>query len=130
MIGYYVHHTGYGHLSHAMSISAHIQQPVTVLSSLPPPCGWSHPWVRLPRDDSSPKPINPTAHGRLHWVPIADRGLQGRMALLAEWIANARPAAIMTDVSVEVGVLARLMGVPVISMNRTGFDGDSQHPEG
>lgn len=130
MIGYYVHHVGHGHLSHAMSISACLRHPVTVLSSLPRPTVSSRPWVWLPRDDSNPSPVDPTASGQLHWAPIADRGLQDRMARLADWIAQARPSAIVSDVSVEVSALARLMGVPVVSMALPGARGDPAHQLG
>lgn len=127
MIGYYAHHVGRGHLSRAMSICAYMQEPVTILSSLPRPSGWTGSWVQLPRDDSDPSPVEPTANGQLHWVPIGDHGLQDRMARIAEWIAHARPTAMMVDVSVEVCALTRLMGVPAVSMVLPGTRADPAH---
>lgn len=127
MIGYYAHHAGRGHLSQAMSICAHIHEPVTILSSLPRPASWSGLWVQLPRDDSTSRPVDPTASGHLHWVPVGDRGLQDRMARIAGWIARERPAAMMVDVSVEVCALTRLMGVPVVSMALPGIRNDPAH---
>ena len=34
MIGYYIHHHGAGHLNRAISIGAHLRQPVVALTSL------------------------------------------------------------------------------------------------
>ena len=78
MIGYYVHHHGTGHLHRAMTVAAHLPQPVTGFSSLPRPEPWPGPWVQLPRDDSAPSyaAADATARGLLHWAPLADGGLR------------------------------------------------------
>lgn len=126
MIGYYVHHVGRGHLRSATCIAAALDDELTGLSSLSRPSGWSGPWIELERDDTAPA-RNPSAHGALHWAPLHDPGLAARMARIAEWIAEVRPAALVVDVSVEVAAFARLMGVPVVVVALPGDRSDPAH---
>jgi hypothetical protein len=127
MIGYYIHHQGRGHTNRALAIAAELDQPVTGLSSQPRPDGWTGDWVELSRDDDGVDPREVDAYGRLHWVPVHDAGLRDRMAEISKWIAEARPQVIVVDVSVEVAVLARLFGVPVISVVLPGVRADEAH---
>lgn len=127
MIGYYIHHVGAGHLQQARCIAAELSGDVTGLSSLARPAGWPGDWVRLPRDDAAAYAVRPTASGQLHWAPLHDTGLRGRMAAIAAWISQAAPSVMMVDVSVEVSVLARLMGVPVVTMVLPGSRSDQPH---
>ncbi|WP_159926724.1 MULTISPECIES: glycosyltransferase [Nocardia] len=128
MIGYYIHHHGCGHLLRAQCIRAHIDQPVVALSSLSPA---SHQGfddtVELPAGDRAAGADDPTAGGMLHWVPRRDPGLADRMAAVAAWIADTRPDALVVDVSVEVALLARLHGVPVVAMALPGTRTDPAH---
>jgi UDP-N-acetylglucosamine--N-acetylmuramyl-(pentapeptide) pyrophosphoryl-undecaprenol N-acetylglucosamine transferase len=130
VIGYYVHHVGRGHLRNATCIAAALDDEVTGLSSLPRPAGWQGPWIELERDDGGHPVRDPTADGRLHWAPRQDRGLAARMARIAEWIDTAHPAALVVDVSVEVAVFARLMGVPVVVRALPGDRSDPAHQLG
>jgi hypothetical protein len=125
VIGYYVHHQGLGHLQRARSILTHLDGSATLLSSLPAPDS-SHRWVRLPLDNLT-RPPDHTAHGTLHWVPRHDRGLRNRMAILADWIDAADPDLMVVDVSVEVAVMCRLMGVPTVVMAMPGDRSDRAH---
>ncbi|CAM5249692.1 glycosyltransferase [Streptomyces badius] len=129
MIGYYVHHHGSGHLHRARSIAAHAPFPVTGLSSLQAPEGWPGPWVSLPRDDDGDPDTfgDVTAGGRLHWAPVLHGGLRGRMARIAEWIAATSPALLVSDVSVEVALLARLLGTPTAVAAMRGERTDAPH---
>ncbi|WP_101525350.1 glycosyltransferase [Nocardioides houyundeii] len=132
MIGYYVHHHGDGHRHRMESVAARLAEPVTVLSSLAPPAGSRRPWVVLDRDDEGPAAdadvdADVDAGGRLHWVPRHDRGLAARAAQLTRWITEARPSALVVDVSVEVGLLARLCGVPVVTVVMPGRRTDPAH---
>lgn len=126
MIGYYVHHQGRGHLHRATSIAAHVQGEVTVLSSLPRPATWPGPWVPLP-PDTTDAPVDPTASGRLHWVPVHHPGHRERMGIIADWIRRENPALFVSDVSVEAATLARLMGVPVVVAAMRGDRRDQAH---
>ncbi|MFD3869266.1 glycosyltransferase [Streptomyces sp. NPDC058623] len=126
MIGYYVHHQGRGHLHRAMCIAAHVEEEVTILSSLPRPADWPGPWVPLP-EDTADAPGDPTAHGRLHWVPTHHPGHRERMGAVAEWIRWKSPALFVSDVSVEAATLARLMGIPVVVAAMRGDRQDEGH---
>ena len=129
MIGYYVHHQGNGHLHRAMTVAPHLDEPVTGLSSLPRPESWTGPWLQLPRDDSAASyaGADVSANGELHWVPLGDPGLRERMAALSTWIERHAPTVMLVDQSVEVGLLARLHGVPVVAMTAPGRRTDSPH---
>jgi hypothetical protein len=127
VIGYYIHHHGRGHLHRAMAVAAATETVVVGISSLPRPPEWIGPWMVLPRDDDGPEPIDASAHGRLHWVPEMDAGLTARMAEISSWIADIEPALMVVDVSVEVSLLARLHGIPVVTMVLPGDRRDSAH---
>jgi hypothetical protein len=49
------------------------------------------------------------------------------MAALSSWIQSCRPDAVVSDVSAEVALLARLHGVPVISVVLPGDRSDPAH---
>lgn len=140
MIGYYIHHHGRGHLHRAAAVAAQLTEPVTALSSLPEPAA-PHPfaaWLRLPHDDDAAAdlaaatahdgpPRAHTAGGALHWAPLGSAGYRDRMAMLAGWLTTHRPRLLVTDVSVEVTVLARTLGVPVVVMAGAGRRDDAPH---
>lgn len=126
MIGYYVHHHGRGHLSRAIAIAAALNNEMTGISSLPRPAQWRGDWIELPQDDAR-DPLDPDAHGRLHWAPLYANGLRDRMGMISAWIAAECPSAIVVDVSVEVALLARLHGVPVITVAVPGRRDDHAH---
>jgi hypothetical protein len=124
VIGYYVHHQGSGHLRRMSALTAKMQTPVTVLSSLPP--DGSHDWVRLAPDDEG-EPVDPDAGGVLHWAPRHDPGMRTRMAQVAEWIRRASPSLVVVDVSVEVALQVRLTGTPVVVVAMPGERFDRAH---
>jgi len=129
VIGIYAHHQGDGHLARATAIAAHLRTPATLLSSRPAPAGWPGPSVLLARDDDpAPGPLaDPTAGGALHWAPLHHDGLRERMGQLAAWIAAERPRLLVADVSVEVALLARLTGTPVVIVAQPGRRDDPAH---
>ena len=127
VVGYYVHHVGSGHLHRARAVAEAMGRPVVGLSSLPRPAGWLGDWVVLDRDDDATGADDVTAHGHLHWVPRHDPGLRRRMSAIAGWIGAARPGVLVSDVSVEVTLLARLHGVPVVSYVLPGDRTDPAH---
>ncbi len=129
MIGYYIHHHGQGHLARAMAIASALDEPVTGLSSLPRPEGWGGGWLTLPLDVADPA-VDADANGRLHWAPLRSAGLEARMAAVSAWIERTSPAAIVVDVSVEVALLARLHGVPVVVVALPGGRADASHALG
>ncbi|MGU3293047.1 glycosyltransferase [Williamsia sp. M5A3_1d] len=131
MIGYYAHHHGVGHMTRSASIAGALDEPVTVLSSRRPPP--DHPavdWLDLPLDvpaDPLGEVGDPTARGTLHWAPTGVAGLTDRMAAVAAWIDRVRPSAVVVDVSVEIAVFVRLMGIPVVMMAMPGDRTDGPH---
>jgi len=128
MIGYYVHHHGFGHLARAMSIAERMRRPVTVLTSRAVPA--ANPFsavVPLPRDDAAARVCEPNAHGALHWAPLLDEGYRARMTTIAQWAHDARPEAFVVDVSVEVATLVRLLGIPLVVMALPGQRVDDPH---
>ncbi|MCB5166500.1 hypothetical protein LG634_16840 [Streptomyces bambusae] len=127
MIGYYVHHHGVGHLHRALCIAEQMRTPVTGLSSLDAPPDWPGPWVRLPWDNGPGAMADVRAQGRLHWAPLQHPGYRDRMAAIADWIGRARPALLVSDVSVEVTCLARLFGIPVVVAAMRGRRRDPAH---
>jgi hypothetical protein len=129
VIGYYVHHHGSGHLHRATALAraaADRDLAVTGLSSLPRPHDWPGAWLTLPRDDGDTA-LRPTAHGHLHWAPLGHDGLRERTTTISAWIEESRPDAVVVDVSVEVTLLVRLHGVPVVSVVLPGARGDAAH---
>lgn len=83
--------------------------------------------MTLARDDCAATVAEPTAYGALHWAPHHDAGLSERMQTLARWVADARPDAVVVDVSVEVATFVRLLGVPVIVVAQPGKRVDQPH---
>jgi hypothetical protein len=126
MIGYYIHHHGRGHLARATAIARALDAPITGLSSLPRPADWPGNWVELPLDDAD-RAVDPRAHGRLHWVPLHSTGLRARGTAISNWISSSQPSVMVVDVSVEVTLLARLHGVPVVVFALAGERRDAAH---
>lgn len=126
MIGYYVHHQGSGHRQRALAVQRAGELELVALSTAPRPAGWSGDWCLLPDDDTGPG-TDPTAGGRLHYVPQGATGLRARMAALSSWFEAARPDALVVDVSVEVALLARLHGIPVVVVAQPGRRHDPAH---
>ena len=127
MIGWYVHDHGRGHLQRLLCIAAQLRTPVTALSTLPRPAGFQGGWVQLPDDLPTGADQDVTAGGTLHWAPRHHVGLRERSAAIAAWVAAARPWLVVVDVSVEVAVLVRAMGVPVVVTAMRGDRGDRAH---
>lgn len=125
MIGYYVHHQGLGHRTRALQIARRLRTPVIGFSSLPAPEGWPGEWCALPTDETT-WPLDPTAHGTLHWAPLDVPGLRERNLRLVEALAD-KVSVLVVDVSVEVTLLARLMGRRVAIMAMRGERTDLPH---
>jgi hypothetical protein len=132
MIGYYAHHHGVGHVTRSDAIARRLGEPITVLSSRArPPEHAAAEWIALPLDvndtvgEAAADDIS--AGGVVHWAPHDVDGLTARMAIIADWVARERPRAVVVDVSVEVAIFLRLMGVRVIVMAIPGHRADPVH---
>jgi hypothetical protein len=129
MIAYYVHHQGSGHRQRAVAVAANLRPPVLGLSSGAPPDGWPGVWVRLP-DDADGVDVataDVTAGSTFHWLPRRHEGLRRRMGRISSILAGEDVRLLVCDVSVEVSVLARLHGVPVVVMAQPGERTDRPH---
>lgn len=132
MILYYVHHHGSGHAHRAASVAARCRTGVVGVGSRPAPDGWPGEWVTVPADtddavEADPATRDVTARGTLHWVPRHHDGLRDRMAAISSLLAARDVRAVVSDVSVEIALLARLHGVPVAVMAQPGRRLDRPH---
>lgn len=129
MIGFYVHHQGSGHVHRATAIARSLRTPAVGFSSLPMPETWPGRWIRLPDDAAAVDraTADVTAGGTLHWAPRHHPGLAARTGLIGAELASGRVRLLVADVSVEVAVLARLHGVPVVVVAQPGDRTDAPH---
>ncbi len=125
-VAWYVHHQGAGHLARLGATAPHLDEPPVVLSSLPRPAGSTLDWVDLPLDLAR-APEDADARGTLHWAPLRHAGLRARMALVADALARVRADVLVADVSVEVALLARLLGIPTVLVAQRGTRTDAPH---
>ena len=130
-IAYYVHHQGQGHRRRATAVARALSIPVTGIGTGVAPQGWPGDWVELAPDDDpvveDPALADVTAGDALHWVPRHHPGLLHRQWQIVDWLARARPALLVVDVSVEVTLLARLCGIPVVVGAMPGDRTDAVH---
>ena len=140
MIGWYVHHHGWGHVTRMLAIRRHLDDEVTVFSSLEAPAGLDDrtTWGSLPADadpvvgdDGLTREASDlgdvTARGALHWAPVGHPGHRQRLAIIADWIARSPVSAFVVDVSVEITAFVRLMGVPTVAFAQPGDRTDAPH---
>jgi hypothetical protein len=129
-IGYYVHHQGVGHWQRATALARLMRRPCVLLGSIPAemthgaPC----PVVALP-DDAPAGGDYGDIKGvpGLHFAPLGHDGLRRRAAMMASWIAGARPALMVIDVSVEAAILSRLLSTPFLYFRLAGLRDDPPH---
>lgn len=134
-VGWYVHHQGRGHLARLLAIAPHLDAEIVCFSSiaepedLPANCSWTP----LERDDdtaadgSDPRTADPTAGGLLHWAPLGHAGHRRRLARIAAGVSEPPVDAFVVDVSVEVTLLARLLGVRTAVIAQPGRRDDDAH---
>ena len=125
MIGIYAHHHGSGHIQRCREIQKALRelgQEAVILSTS------DSGDVRLADDAGHGQHGRAmTAGGTIHYAPYGNAGLRERFATIAAWIRDNNPYAFYVDVSVEVGVFIRLMGVPVIAHAMPGLRDDAPH---
>jgi len=131
-IGWYVHHHGRGHLTRMLAIAPHLDAEIVCFSSLAQPDALPAgvTWITLPRDDDPAPRLphdDPAVRGALHWAPLHHPGHRSRFATIAAAVAGLRLAAFVVDVSVEVTLLVRLLGVPVVVITQPGVRDDDPH---
>lgn len=130
-IGYYVHHQGDGHRQRAAAIARAYGGQVTLIGTdVGRPCE-EMDCIGLPDDrlahggfDGADGTMRPPS---LHYAPLHHEGQRRRVAIIAAWIAAARPSLMIVDVSVEVAMLARLASVPFVYVRLNGRRDDRPH---
>ncbi|WP_082454175.1 MULTISPECIES: glycosyltransferase [unclassified Frigoribacterium] len=144
LVGWYVHHHGAGHRTRFSAVRPQLDADVVVFSSLAAPADLpaDTTWVELERDDAPttgpdgvvrhPADASPTVGGLLHWAPVAHPGHTARLGRIAAAIAGAAAAgrpldAMVVDVSVEVTLFVRLLGVEVVVVSQPGDRTDEPH---
>ncbi len=130
-MGFYVHHHGHGHLTRARTILAHLDSRAALLSSadLSRVPEDEAEKVPLPLDTDAP-PVDPSGAPPLrglHYAPLGGVGLRERTARMAAWASELRPALLVVDVSAEISVLGRLLGLPVVTVRQHGLRTDEGH---
>jgi hypothetical protein len=129
-IAYYVHHHGDGHRQRAIALAHALDWPVVMLGTGLAGQTDGLPCLDLPDDrcagdfsgqDSTDRPA------ALHYAPYDHDGIRQRVAMTAEWIASARPVLMVSDVSVEMAMLARLASVPSLYVRLNGHRLDPAH---
>lgn len=134
-IAWYVHHHGRGHLGRLLAIAPHLDAEVLCFSSLPRPdeLPANCTWMQLEADDTVEPGATPpalrdrTAGGVLHWAPLLHGGHRRRLTAIAALIDQMPVTAFVIDVSVEVALFARLLGVPTIHIAQPGRRNDEPH---
>ncbi|MFG6475155.1 hypothetical protein ACFXP7_02095 [Microbacterium sp. P06] len=137
-LGWYVHHHGRGHLTRFEAVRPHVIGPVVVFSSLDAPTDLPEDtrWVVLPRDDApydragrrvDPQSADPTVGGLLHWAPLGHPGHRQRLAAIAAASVSHDLDAFVVDVSVEVALWVRLLGLPTVVVAQPGERTDGVH---
>ncbi len=134
-IGWYVHHHGGGHVARLLAIAPRIDAQIDCFSSLPRPDALpSHcSWTVLARDDDDPSgappphEADPGAGGLLHWAPLGHPGHLDRLSRIVAAIARGRVDAFVVDVSVEVVLLVRLLGIRPVVIAQPGIRDDEPH---
>jgi hypothetical protein len=129
LIGYYVHHQGEGHRQRALSIASCAPQRFVMLGTGLRDRTEGLESIELDDDrtENAGDFASLSPEECLHYAPRNHRGLQNRIATLAQWIARYRPALLVVDVSVEVAMLARLAGVRTIYVRLAGNRDDRAH---
>jgi hypothetical protein len=135
LTGWYLHHHGAGHLTRFRAVRPHLPGEVVVFSSLPRPSALppATTWVSLAPDNDRPPgapdpgAADPTVGGLLHWAPLGHAGHARRLADITAAIAARHFDRFVVDVSVEVALLVRLLGVATVVVTQPGDRSDAPH---
>jgi hypothetical protein len=130
-IGYYVHHHGDGHRQRALALAQAAQGRIILLGTGLAGKTGGAACIDLPDDrideNFSGGDGAPDRAEALHHAPLHHEGMRARAARVAGWIAAARPALMVVDVSVEIAMLARLCATPLAYLRLAGTRDDAPH---
>ena len=132
-VAFYVHHHGRGHANRTRLLTERwaTDAPLHVFTSAPEPFrDWTAGEVHVLPPDVSPD-RDPTLDllqdQVIHYAPVDLPDLQQRMATIANWIAEHRPALFVVDLSVEIALFVRLCGCRTALVRLHGHRDDSAH---
>ena len=136
-IGYFVHHQGRGHVQRAAAIAEALvrHRPVTLFCARPDlfemlPAGVELvelPSLFEPTGDEAPCMASVPSPATTHCAPLGWPSIREATAIITNWFAKAKPALFVTDVSAELGQLARLCSVPHVAVMQHGERSDPGH---
>ncbi|MFD1786140.1 hypothetical protein ACFSC3_01005 [Sphingomonas floccifaciens] len=136
-IGYFVHHQGRGHAERAAAIAAALppDRPITLFTARADIFPALPPQARVVTIPSlfEPPAAPPVGFAKdrtpdtLHCAPLGWSTITEAVATIAAWFDSARPALFVTDVSAELGQLARIASVPHVAVLQHGDRADPGH---
>ena len=136
-IGYFVHHQGRGHAERAAAIANSLAdaRPVTLFCAkddIFPALANSVTVQRIPSlfeasGAEAPAMAALPMPATVHCAPLGWPGITRAFATIAQWFAAERPALFVTDVSAELGQLARLCSIPHVAVLQHGDRSDPGH---
>ncbi len=136
-IGFFVHHQGRGHAERAAAIANELigKRSVTLFCAKPdifPELDTRIEVIELPSlfeptGTEAPAMASLAMPETVHCAPLGWPTITDAFATVANWFAAARPALFVTDVSAELGQLARLCSIPHVAVMQHGERSDPGH---
>ena len=136
-VGYFVHHQGRGHAERAASIANCLieRRGVTLFCAKPdifPPLDErisvsAIPSLFEPSGEEAPAMASLAMPDTVHCAPLGWPGITKAFSRIARWFDEAKPALFVTDVSAELGQLARLCSIPHVAVLQHGERSDPGH---
>ena len=136
-VGYFVHHQGRGHAERSAAIANELiaRRPVMLFSArddifpeLDERIGLTVlPSLFEPTGREAPAMANLESPETVHCAPVGWPSIIEATGKLVGWFASAEPALFVSDVSAELGQLARLCSVPHVNVLQHGNRSDPGH---
>ncbi len=136
-IGYFVHHQGRGHAERATAIACELvkERPVTFFCARPDifpalPDGVDIieiPSLFEPGDETCANLADHPTPDTLHCAPLGWQSITDATGSIMDWFVKNRPSLFITDVSAELGQLARIASVPHMAVLQHGDRSDPGH---
>lgn len=136
-VGYFVHHQGRGHAERAACIANALaaQRGVTLFCAKPdifPELDKRVEVIPIPSlfeatGNEAPAMASLAMPATVHCAPLGWPGITAAFSAVAQWFEKAEPALFVTDVSAELGQLARLCSVPHVAVLQHGERTDPGH---
>ena len=135
-IGYFVHHQGRGHAERAAAIANELARDRGVVlfcarTDIFPELSSNVEIKQIPSlfeaEAEGGEQIEAELPDTLHCAPLGWSSISMAVASITGWFAKADPALFITDVSAELGQLARIASVPHIAVLQHGDRNDAGH---